>query len=132
MFCFLKRALLVLFLVFSLSFNCSLYAKDDVVFVYGQKQSVEEYIDSASNYLVNSWDLDNDTEDYVSPFYFQSEGCAEYTGFLLLHGFFLNPSNMRDISESIKDEYKCVVLFAPIMTGHGTSSENASVARYTD
>ncbi len=39
---------------------------------------------------------------------------------------------MRNISESIKGNYKCAALFAPIMTGHGTSSENASAARYTD
>ena len=96
--------------------------------------------DTFDSYIKRSIDTmektPNGTEverEYAHPFVIPpNEKCTQYTGFLLLHGLAVNPSNMRDISQAIQERYDCVLIFAPIMPGHGTTLEDVVKVSYQD
>jgi pimeloyl-ACP methyl ester carboxylesterase len=101
---------------------------------FRDNDTFNSYIERSVDYIKTRHVGTPEEKKYSYPFFVPpKESCDQYTGFLLLHGLAVNPSNMRDISESIQKRYDgCVLIFAPIMAGHGTTLEDVVNMRYQD
>ena len=109
-------------------------ADDAQALNYKHNESIPVYIARASDYIAEHKPMGSDHEkQYTYPFYFKAQSsCKETAGVLLLHGLVVNPSNMRDTGEWIHKHYPCANIFSPIMSGHGTTLENATRAVSSD
>ena len=85
--------------------------------VFKKGDTIEGYVDRSVEYMGKNHHVGTERErKYAYPFYVKPKAsCDKVTGFLLLHGLAVNPSNMRDISKSIQQRDKCALIFAPIM-----------------
>jgi esterase/lipase len=109
-------------------------ADDAQALNYKHNESIPTYVARASHYIAEHKPMGSEQEkQYTYPFYFKAQpSCKDTTGVLLLHGLVVNPSNMRDIGGWIHKRYPCANVFSPIMSGHGTTLENATRATSSD
>ncbi len=131
-----RRPGVLMLLLTLLCLNTMTFAQGAVrnALVFKKGDTIERYVARSVKYLDKNHHVGTERErKYAYPFYVKPKAsCDKVTGFLLLHGLAVNPSNMRDISKSIQQRDKCAFIFAPIMAGHATTLDDAVNVHYQD
>ena len=77
------------------------------------------------------WDIDVLVQQ-ASPFSIEPDAADGQLGFLLMHGINETPGKMRDLADALHEHYPNAIIYAPMMSGHGTLPGDMLSASHQD
>ena len=77
------------------------------------------------------WDIDALVQQ-AAPFLIEPDVADGQLGFLLMHGINETPGKMRDLADALHKQYPNAIIYAPMMSGHGTLPGDMLSASYHD
>ena len=77
------------------------------------------------------WDIDVLVQQ-AAPFLIEPDDADGQLGFLLMHGINDTPGKMRDLADALHEQYPKAIIYAPLMSGHGTLPGDMLSASHQD
>ena len=134
---------LLFYFFIMLGLICVSFATESKILTYDLKRDFPQYQAEVNAYILQHSQerygsvvsVDKETRaNLMAPYFYDNLQCSKNgkVGFLLLHGMISGPVSMLDIKDAILKSYPCSMVLIPIMSGHGSTLDNATQAQHED